>query len=194
MRFEGRYPRGGMREAALAALAATALALAGCESGLAELIDDLRAGAPTVCKDYCEDKLACEWPAADGAEEERAFSEGVQRCTVECAFDMGKGTYAVRMIEDEEEPELDYFAAVSGDTLGGVLECAMESGAFRCTEGEPNDVHVFGGVVESACEAADECLDGLGVDQHVRWFEATEGGGDCLASGDEWIAADYFNP
>jgi hypothetical protein len=176
----------------LAALVAAALGALGCEADLVEAIDELRAAAPTVCKDYCEDKLACEWPTAEGVEEEAAFSEGVERCTVDCAFYMGKGAYVVR----DGVEMVEYFDSVSGSTLLSALECAMENGTFRCTEGDPNDVHVFGGIVESMCEDADECLDLLDIDQHLEWIPSPEpeGGGTCVATGDEWIDADFFLP
>jgi len=190
MRLERKRHRGSTRTAGLAALMTAALALYGCDAELVEAIDDLRAAAPTVCKDYCEDKLACEWPTAVGAEEEAAFSAGVQRCTVDCAFYMGKGAYVVRTTV----MVTDYFDAVSGGALCDALECAVERGTFRCTEGEPNDIHVFGGVVQSMCENADACLEELSVDQHLVWTPYAEGGGTCAAAGTEWIDAEFFMP
>jgi len=173
----------------IVAVLAAALALAGCDATLAEAIDDLRAAAPNACKDYCDDKLACEWPAASGTEENDAFSAAVQRCTVDCAFSMGMGAYAAR---EGVEEDLDFFDHVSGRTLKGVLECGLESGSFRCTAGDPNDVHVFGGVVESICEDADACLAELDIDQHLVWTPSPEGGGTCAVMGEEWLDAEFF--
>jgi hypothetical protein len=179
---------GSKRLAAVAAV--TALVLIGCDSKLVEAIADLRAAAPDVCKNYCEDKLNCEWPVASGTTENDAFSAGVQRCTIDCAFSLGMGAYAAKNgIEG-----LDYFDQVSGHTLKGALECAMESGAFRCSDGVPNDVHVFGGVVQSMCDDADACLGHLGIDQHLVWTPSASGGGTCAAAGTEWLDAEFFLP
>jgi hypothetical protein len=189
MRMERKRPRGRLGPTCLAALAA-ALSLFGCDAKLVQAIDDVRAAAPNACKDYCEDKLACEWPAASGAEENDAFSAGVQRCTVDCAYYMGMGAYAVRNgVED-----LDYFDHLSGGTVRRVLECALESGTFRCADGTPTDVHVFGGVVQSMCEDGDACLEELGIDQHLVWTPSAEGGGTCASQGTEWIDAEFFLP
>jgi hypothetical protein len=179
---------GAMRVAAVAAV--TALVLIGCDSKLIEAIDDLRAAAPDICKNYCEDKLVCEWPVASGIEENDAFSAGVQRCTIDCAYSLGMGAYAARNgIEG-----LDFFRHVSGSTLKGALNCAMEGGAFRCTDGVPNDVHAFGAVVQSMCEDADACLGQLGIDQHLVWTPSASGGGTCATEGTEWLDTEFFLP
>jgi hypothetical protein len=191
MRIERSQRRTRVGTTPLAAVAAmTALVLIGCDSKLVEAIDDLRAAAPDVCKNYCEDKLVCEWPVASGTEENDAFSAAVHRCTIDCAFSLGMGAYAARNgIEG-----LDFFRQVSGNTLKGALTCAMEVGAFRCTDGVPNDIHAFGGVVQSMCEDADACLGRLGIDQHLTWTPSATGGGTCAATGTEWLDAEFFLP
>ncbi|MCK9459308.1 MAG: hypothetical protein M0R80_06680 [Proteobacteria bacterium] len=173
-----------------AALAAAALACAACDEDLVDAIDNLRASAPNACKDYCEDKLACEWPAAEGTVENDAFAAGVQRCTVDCAFYMGLGAYAAR----NGLEGLEYFEHVSGGRLEDTLECALASGGFRCADGSPDDTHVFGAVVQSMCEDADACLGKLEIDQHLVWTPTTEGGGACVATGTEWLDAEFFLP
>jgi hypothetical protein len=173
-----------------AALAASALACTACDADLVDAIDNLRASAPNVCKDYCEDKLACEWPTAGGSAENDAFSAGVQRCTVDCAFYMGMGAYAAR----NGLEGLEYFERISGGKLEDALECALASGGFRCTDGSPTDTHVFGAVVQSMCEDADTCMGKLGIDQHLVWTPAAEGGGTCAAMGTEWLDAEFFLP
>jgi hypothetical protein len=187
-RSQRRTRAGSTRLAAVTAV--TALVLIGCDTKLVDAIDDLRAVAPNVCKDYCEDKLVCEWPVASGAEENDAFSAGVQRCTVDCAFSLGMGAYAAR----NGTEGIDFFQQVSGGTLKDALACAMEGGAFRCTDGVQNDVHVFGGVVQSMCEDADACLGQLGIDQHLVWTPSPSGGGTCATEGTEWLDAEFFLP
>jgi len=174
-----------------AALVTAALVLSGCDAELVEAIDELRAAAPDACKNYCEEKLNCEWPTAEGAEEEAAFSAAVQRCTVDCAFYMGKGAFAVR---NGVEEMFEYFDGVSGSAMCDALDCALTSGTFHCSGSESNLVYVFGGVVQSMCEDGDACLEGLGIDQHLVWTPSAEGGGTCAASGSEWIDAEFFLP
>ena len=179
--------------ALFAALVTTASVLAGCDSGLVEAIDELRAAAPTVCKNYCEEKVNCVFPdSVEGDEADAAFSAGVERCTVDCAFYTGKGAYVARIGEEED---IEFFSHVSGDDLLGALECGMASASFSCADSEPDSVYGFGAVVESYCEDADGCLELLGIDQHLEWIPSPSGeGGTCTPYGDEWLDAEFFLP
>ena len=62
------------------------LALLGCDQELDQAFENVRAAAPAVCKDYCEEKSSCEWPKASGPKEDAAFSSLIRQCTVACAW------------------------------------------------------------------------------------------------------------
>ena len=158
---------------------------AGCDSKLDQAIDDLRAAAPGSCKDYCEDKVTCEWEYATTSSLERdAFSGAVQRCEVGCAYDTGRGAY----VAQNGTEAIEYVDHVSGAEIGDFLSCAAGANLFSC----PDGVHTFGGLVESQCAQAETCLSALGIDLHLAWTPSMEGGGTCAYSGSQWLEAEYF--
>jgi hypothetical protein len=165
-------------------LAICALA-AGCDSELDQAIDDLRAAMPDICKDYCEDKVTCEWEGSTATVIGKdAYSAAVQRCEIGCAFDTGRGAY----VAENGVDEIECVERVSGGEIEDFLTCATDGNLFYC----PDESHTFGGLVQSRCLAAEACLEGLGIDLHLAWSADTDGGGTCTYSGTQWLEAEFF--
>ncbi len=164
-------------------LAVSAIAAAACADDLATALDDVRAAAPSICKDYCEEKVGCEWPDAEGPLEDQAFSSRIQECTISCAWYMSDGAY----VTEPDPLDLDgvfYVDSVSGGALGDLLECVYDLGAFHCSEPEdlPTDFE-FEPRIEEQCDAAADCLAALGIDLAAEWIPITLTDGTCSLEG-----------
>lgn len=177
-----------------AALALWGLVLGGCDDGLKQAFEDVRAAASDVCKEYCEEKLGCEWDPAAGDQEleDEAFSAAIRRCTVDCAWYAAFGAHVTE--QDFVEDDRKYVDHVSGGALEQAHDCVYRLGVYRCAEDlEGPDQHVFDPGVEAQCEAADECLDGLGISMKFEW---TPGAGDapgtCNAVGLQRLEIPFF--
>lgn len=168
----------------LAALLPLAPLAAGCDDELDAAIEELRAAAPDVCKDYCEGKVTCEWPDTVITDvERRALASAVQRCEIGCAYDMGKGAYAAQ--QGAAIGEIEYVRHVSGAAIEDALSCAVDADLFSC----PDDGYAFGGLVPSQCVTAEACVGELGIDRHLAWSAAEEA---CATDGTQWLDAEYF--
>jgi len=170
---------------------AAAILAVGCEDDLQQAFEDVRAAAPDVCKDYCEEKVACEWYAQDGAREDDAFSAEIRHCIVDCAWWSANGGYASE--NDYEAEEVLVVKHVGGESLASTLSCAYGSGAYRCDTGEgvPSE-HLFEPRLESVCLTAAACLEDLGVDFSVAWIPTTADAGTCEEQGFQELHVPFF--
>jgi len=177
-----------------AVLLCWALAMGGCDQGLTQAFEDVRSAAPDVCKEYCEEKLGCEWDPAAGDQqlEDEAFSAAIRRCTVDCAWFVANGAYVTEY--DFVEEDRKYVDEVSGRALKDTVDCVYQLGVYRCAEDlEGPDQHLFDPGVEAQCEAADECLASLGIDMTFEWTPGTgDGPGTCSASGLQDVELPFF--
>jgi hypothetical protein len=185
-----------IRNSRLAAALVAALAavlLPACETDLSAALDDVRAVAPEVCKDYCEDELTCEWRSTSDGLFEEAFSSEVRRCIIDCAFLVDEGAYVSEWSAFEGKPR--YVAHVAGSTVEDVLACLFDLGAYACVEGEDEapDSHELGPITESQCKAAATCLVGLGTDATLTWHVAGDGTGTCVPGGLQGLSVDLFD-
>jgi hypothetical protein len=172
-----------------ASVAAVLVAVVGCEQELGEAFENVRAAAPAVCKDYCEEKTACEWPKAEGPEEDAAFSSKIRQCTVNCAWYMSEGAYVVEYSAALEQTE--YVGKVSGGVVKDTLGCVYDSGSYHCAENEDGpSSHVFEPRIEVQCETVAECVEALGIDFTFVWNSS--GGGTCAPSGEQRIENPFF--
>ena len=163
----------------------------GCENDLHAVLDQVRAAAPNVCKDFCEDKLACEFPAADGDKEDMAFAAAIRQCTINCAWYMDEGAYVVA-VGDPEEKKV-YEDHVTGTMLKDMLKCSFYAGVYLCTEQDGGvDLLMVNPLVQSMCIDADNCLSLLKIDQEMEWTPFTEGGGECTVLGDQAIESMFY--
>jgi hypothetical protein len=177
-----------------ALLVGWALAAGGCDDGLKQAFEDVRSAAPEVCKEFCEEKLGCEWDPAGGDQdaEDLAFSDAVRRCTIECSWYAAYGAHVTEMdFVGEDKMYVDH---VSGSLLEQAHDCIYRHGVYRCAEDlEGPDQHVFDPGVEAQCEASDECLDVLGISMNFEW---TPGDGDlpgtCAATGLQRLEIPFF--
>ena len=173
----------------LALVALPLLLASACEQELGEAFENVRAAAPAVCKDYCEEKSSCEWPKADGPEEDAAFSSKIRQCTVECAWYMSEGAYVVEYTAVLEQTE--YVDKVSGGAVEDALKCVYDSGAHHCAENEDGpDSYVFEPRIEIQCEQVAECAEALGIDFTFQWD--TAGAGSCVPTGQQRIENPFF--
>lgn len=166
------------------------LAASACEQELDQAFENVRAAAPAVCKDYCEEKCSCEWPKANGPEEDAAFSSKIRQCTVSCAWYMAEGAYVVEYTPVLEQT--DYVDKVSGGKVQDALECIYEAGAYQCAENEDGpDSHIFEPRIAVQCEAVADCVEGLGIDFTFTWND-TGNTGVCEPQGQQRIEAPFF--
>lgn len=181
----------GTKAAILTVAAALAVSSAGCDSDLDQAFSDVRAAAPGICSDFCVEEVDCEWPYADGAERENAFSGAIRGCIVECAFIAAEGAY-VYVIDPEQGGERSYVDSISGTEFTDTLECLVAAGAFFCPAEAPYE-YQMSPRNETECAAADACFAALGVDHGLRWTPIWTGGGVCEKTGAETVDVPYFN-
>ena len=163
----------------------------GCENDLHAALEQVRSAAPNVCKDFCEDKLACEFPSADGDEEDKAFAAAIRRCTINCAWYMDDGAYVIE-VNDPTEKKV-YEDHVTGAMLQDMLKCSFYAGVFLCTEQESGeDLLLINPLVQSMCIDANNCLSLLEIDHEMDWTPLTDGGGECTTSGDQIIESMFY--
>lgn len=175
----------------LSMLAMLLPAVTGCENDLHAILDEVRAAAPNVCKDFCEDKLTCEFPSADGDKENLAFAAAIRRCTINCAWYMDDGAYVIE-VSDPTEKKV-YEDHVTGAMLQDMLKCSFYAGVFLCTEQEDGeDLLMLSPLVQSMCIDANNCLSLLEIDQEMDWTPFTDGGGECTVSGDQIIESMFY--
>jgi hypothetical protein len=177
-----------------AALALWALVAGSCDEGLKQSFEDVRSAAPDVCKEYCEEKLGCEWEPAVGDQdlEDEAFSAAIRRCTVECSWYTAFGAYVTE--QDFVENDRMYVGQVTGSQLEEAHDCVYRLGVYRCAEDlEGPDTHLFDPGVEAQCAAADDCLDVLDIEMAFEW---TPGAGDapgtCSPTGLQRLEIPFF--
>jgi hypothetical protein len=165
-------------------------ATTGCDTELGQAFDDVRAAAPAVCKDYCEEKIACEWPKADGPEEDAAFSSRIRECTVTCAWHMSDGAYVTEYVPAIEETQ--FVDKTAGKALTKALDCLYDLGAFHCNENEdPPDTFMFEPRIETQCEFSADCIDALGIALTLVWDE-TGASPTCLFQGEQSLEIPFF--
>jgi hypothetical protein len=178
-----------MRLASLA-IAVTAAAAAGCEVELGQAFDDVRAGAPAVCKDYCEEKASCEWPKADGPEEDAAFSAVIRQCTVSCAWYASEGAYVTEYVVALEKT--NYVEHVSGGKIETALECIYGASAYHCNENEDApDSYIFEPRLQVQCDKTAACLEPLAIDFAMVWDESGEVD-VCRPEGQQLLEVPFF--
>jgi hypothetical protein len=175
----------------LASAALLCLALAACETDLSAALDNVRSVVPEVCKDYCEDRLTCEWRSTSDGLFEEAFSSAVRRCVIDCAFVMDEGAFVTEWSIIEQKPR--YVEHVEGGTVEDVLTCLFGLAAFACaeSEGDAPDTHDLIPATEAQCKAAATCLVGLGTDASLTWHVGSDGG-SCQSGGAQGLTVDYF--
>lgn len=182
-----------MKTSSLARLALAVLPLlaaVGCEQELDQAFENVRAAAPAVCKDYCEEKCSCEWPKAAGPKEDAAFSSKIRQCTVACAWYMAEGAYVVEYTAVLEKTE--YVDKVSGGAVEDALSCVYGSGSYHCAENEDGpDSFLFEPRIENQCEKVAECVDALGIDFTFSW-NTTSAEAVCVPEGLQRIENTFF--
>ncbi len=158
----------------------------GCAEELADAVDQLRAAAPDVCKDYCEDRVTCEWQGAAGDRETDAFGAAIKRCVIDCAWYMDDGAFVVETgIVDLKS----YVDKVPGHDLEDTLECIYSAAGFRCEEQVGGDQHMFSPPVESICNLSGGCMGTLGIDYLMLWNPSTS---TCQVTGTQTVEAVFF--
>jgi hypothetical protein len=181
-----------MSRTSIARLALLALPLlaAGCEQELDQAFENVRAAAPAVCKDWCEEKSSCEWPKASGPKEDAAFSSLIRQCTVACAWYMSEGAYVTEYTAAVDKTE--FLDTVSGGTVRDVLRCVYNQGAYQCEEVEDAaDNYVFEPRIEVQCDQVAECVEALGIDYTFAW-SSSGSGGTCDPQGLQRIEIPFF--
>lgn len=164
----------------------------GCNEELKAAYDAFRAQAPPICKDYCEEKVVCEWPYSEGPMETDAFSSAVRRCITLCSSYAVEGAYVYRP-ETVETYERYYDDYLTGNTLMDGFECIYYLGAYRCVDMGDTNEHKFNPPVNSYCVASNDCLAQFGLDYSVRWQQDSSGiGGSCIREGNQYIDAIFF--
>lgn len=179
------------RLAVLSTAALALIVLPACETDLSAALDQVRAAVPQVCKEYCEDKLSCEWQSTSDDLAAEAFSSAVRRCTVDCAFVVDEGAFA-----SERSPWSDqatYVSHVGGDAIAKSLTCLFDLSAYGCIEGEDPapTVHGLALASRSRCEAAANCLALLDTDRSLIW-QAKDDHGACVPEGRQELTVDFF--
>jgi hypothetical protein len=172
----------------------TVLFLAGgCDDSLKQALEDVRAGAPAFCNDYCERENACSWGESDGVEktmDDRASSAAIHRCVLECAYFAAHGAYAYDPYNATATAR-HYVEHVPASKLKNTVRCLVELGVYSCEDQEVvPPVYLLRPLTESKCQLADDCLFDIEADFELSWDGSEEGG--CLAEGDEVIEAPYF--
>ena len=167
---------------------------AGCQSDLDAAYDDYRAQAPSVCKDYCEEKIACENTSytSTGEELDNSFAAKIHQCVTYCTSYAVEGAYVwnsgINLGYDR-----NYREFIDGDMLFDGFECLYNMGAYRCVKTGSAYVHKFNAPVKSVCEASNSCITGFNVDYSWYWQINSNGiGGTCKHRGTDNIDAIFF--
>ncbi len=167
-------------------------AVVGCTADLEPAYDDFRAQVPPVCKDYCEEKVACERESATGPSDDEAFAAAVHECIMRCGTLAVEGAF-VWHTDPSGEFERYYDEGIDGDTLMDGFDCLYAMGAFRCVQGTTGYIHRLNPPVQSICVSANSCLADYGIDFSLFWdATATDIGGTCVRAGSDHIDALFF--
>jgi hypothetical protein len=173
-------------------IAASAIFALGCDSPLKMAYDDFRKQAPAVCKDYCEEKVACELPSSFGPVYNEAFAALIRQCTVKCTAVAADGAYVWQSDPDGYYDRI-YSDYIDADTLMEGFECVYKLGAYRCVDTGDSNVHKFTPPVTSICEMSNDCIAPFGVDVHYKWhINSGNAGGSCRKEGSMHIDVDFF--
>ena len=164
---------------------ATMLA-AGCnlDPELSEAIADVKAAAPKVCKNWCEQATTCYWNTltTEGLELDAAREDFEQACVTRCAFRADTGVY-VYEVEDlgEGEHSYEFKENVPGSDWTDYFKCLWDKDLWDCEE--------HGSLVlvipdEPSCEMRDECHQLLDINMEYEWYADHEA---CYGNGDEHV-------
>ena len=164
---------------------ATMLA-AGCnlDPELSEAIADVKAAAPKVCKNWCEQATTCYWntQSTEGLELDAAQSDYKNACITRCAFRAETGVYVFEQEDDGEGGHIyDFKENVPGSDWKSYFQCLWDKALWECNE--------YGGLElaipnEAACEQRDECHQLLDINMEYNWHAESE---HCYGNGDEYI-------
>ncbi|MBN2339955.1 MAG: hypothetical protein JXX29_09090 [Deltaproteobacteria bacterium] len=164
-----------------------------CDSGLDASYDAFRDQVPAVCKDFCEEKVACERAVGDGDSlDDDAFTSQVHFCEIECGAYASEGAYVWR---DDASGYSDriYTDHLDGAMVMDAFDCLYEMGAYRCVDNGTEYIHQFNPAARNVCDASNDCIDGFAVDHAYYWSASTDGlGGACYKSGSDFIDAIFF--
>ena len=162
-----------------------------CDGGLAQALGDVRAAAPIACKDFCVQKVTCEWSSdITGSEEEAAFSDAVHSCTVSCAWYAEHGAFVVE--QDAGATAKEYVGRVQGDVVSDLLACVLDLDVMACVvQEEGGDVYRIDADTEDECFQVDSCWRAVGVRREFDWM-VIEGAEQCLSHGDQALDVPYF--
>lgn len=166
--------------------------LAACETELDAAYDEFRDQTPIVCKDYCEEKIACERPKGGGPLDTEVFAAQVHLCEVECATYAVEGAY---IWSDDSSGMFDrmYDKHATGQEVLNAFECLYNMGAYRCVDTSNGLVHLLKPPTSTICEEATQCISPMKANYQYYWSVNPEGiGGSCSGSGSDSIEAIFF--
>jgi len=166
------------------------LVAVGCEQELDQAFENVRAAAPAICKDYCEEKCSCEWPKADGPKEDAAFSSKIRQCTVACAWYMAEGAYVFEYTAPIDKTY--YVDKLSGGAMEDMLACVYDSGSYHCASNEDGpDEYLFEPRLDSQCSKVALCANDLAIDFTFNWNDSGADG-VCEPVGEQRIEIPFF--
>jgi len=167
--------------------------LLSCEEDvpLGEALSDVKAAAPTVCKDYCAWAQTCVWNSYNfeqaGPELEAVKQDWQKACVVTCANRSKNGAYVFEI--DWSEPDqmntYTFTKHVAGKPWTAYFKCLWDNSFWICGDWGGPDVQVSD---EAACTAYDTCVQILEVAMQYSWNPNGNGGeGDCDHEGYDFL-------
>lgn len=163
-----------------------------CDTDLEASYDDFRDQVPPVCKDFCEEKVACERVEGTGIFDDEVFTSQVHLCEVECAAYAIEGVYVWR--QDSTGVAARYYEwHVDGGSVLNAFGCLYDMGAYRCVNTGSAYEHELNPAARNVCDAANECVADFLVDHRYYWAASSDGlGGSCNKSGSDFIESIFF--
>ena len=157
---------------------------------LGEAIDDVKAAAPKVCKDWCEEATLCYWSTLlendedlviDGEELEEAKVSHKEVCIANCAFRADNGVYVYEPDHDGDTTTYTFQEHLAGSLWTDYFRCMWDAALWVCSE---HGNLIIDDTTEENCTTRDECHQILDIADQFVWHAENE---ECYHDGYERI-------
>lgn len=167
------------------------------EDSWSSIVSEAQEDIPSVCEEYCDELVECEWEGGGPLDGDAIDSEK-EKCAYDCAWDMERGCELVKNTDYPDETEdYEYIDFVTGEDLLAAFECLWETGNHGCQHEDFGDFHLmidWDTITEEECEGLNECYDMLDVNPspYFEWHEYDYTDDICFSEGTFEVDGDIY--